>query len=406
MPAFEYVALDARGKRTKGLVSAETGPAARAELRRRQLSPLKIARADARQDKSAGSPLSSGPRLTGAQRVLVTRQLATLVSAGLPVAEALGAVAGQGLAAGPRRIVLGLRARVVEGERLSLAMAGYPGAFPPLYRALIAAGETTGALGAVMERLAEHLEKSAALSRRITLALIYPSALGFTALAVIAVLMVAIVPRIAEQFGSMGVTLPLLTRIMIGTSEFLQSWWPGLLALVVALPFAVRLLAKRPAIRARLDRLVLSLPLIGGQARKIEAARFSRTTAVLLASGVVLPDALRAAWQASANTVFRQSVARVREAVEGGRGLPDALQAEAILPPLALHMVAAGDRAGDPAAMLARAAVQMETEIDGTVSVALSLLEPAIIIAMGGVVAVIVLSILLPILQLNTLAMG
>lgn len=408
MPAFEYVALDGAGRRRRGLVSAETGQAARRELRLRQLAPLSVTRADDRAAKSAASrPVIAFRRgLPARALLLLTRQLATLLCAGLPIAEALGVVSGQDVEPRARRILLGLRARVVEGERLSGAMAGYPDSFPPVYRAMVAAGESTGALGAVMERLAEYLEKSAALSQRVTLALVYPSALGLTALAVIGVLMTAIVPRIAEQFGSMGVTLPLLTRIMIAASGYLQTWWLAVLIAVLAVPLALRVLARRPGVRAFLDRTWLALPLIGRHVRMIESARFARTASILLASGVVLPDALRAAHGASANLVFQASIARVIADVETGRGLPDALQAEAILPPLALHMIAAGDRSGQIDTMMLRAAVQLEGEVDTAVSVALSLLEPGIIVAMGAVVALIVLSILLPILQLNTLALG
>jgi general secretion pathway protein F len=409
MPAFEYSALDASGRKMRGVISAASGVAARTELRRRQLAPLSVERADeARRAGQAGFSLSAlrrAPSMPASARLLMTRQLATLVEAGLPLAEALQVVSAQTAHAASRRILIALRERVLEGERLSAAMAAFPASFPPVYRAMVAAGESSGALGQVLDRLATHLEKSAALSRKVMTALIYPGALAVTAMAVICVLMVAIVPRLAAQFDTMSITLPLLTRAVIALSEFLQAGWLFLLIALVLAVVVVRLLLRRPAIRARLDRTSLSLPLLGGFLRKLEAARFARTLSVLLAAGTVLPDALRAARKATANTHIGAALDAVTAEVETGRTLSSSLESARFLPALTLHMIAAGERSAALETMLPRAD-QLEGELEAASSTALGLLEPAIIIVMGAVVALIVLSILLPILQLNTLALN
>jgi len=410
MPAFEYRALDATGRQTRGVISAVSGTAARAELRRRKLSPLQVDQSDTRQGgRGLGAALRSWGitrSMPASARLLMTRQLATLTGAGVPLAEALNIVASQTGQAFSRRILVALREKVLEGERLSTAMQAWPESFPPVYRAMVSAGESSGALGAVLERLATHLEKSAALSRKVMTALIYPCALGVTALVVIAVLMVAIVPRLAAQFDTMSVTLPALTRVMIALSEFLQDGWMLLLAGLAAGIIGLRILARRPAVKARLDRVSLQIPGLGGFLRRVEAARFARTLSVLLAAGTVLPDALRAARKATTNSHIVAALDNVVTEVESGRTLASALEKAGFLPALTLHMIAAGERSAALETMLPRAADQLEADLEAASATALSLLEPAIIIVMGAIVALIVLSILLPILQLNTLALN
>lgn len=408
MPAFEYEALDPAGKRTRGLLSADSEIAARRELRRRRMAPLALHRAGQR--VSAGGlslPQIVAPAgLKPADLMGVTRQLATLVAAGMPVEEAVGLIAGQAEKTPVRRILMTVRGRVTEGERLSDAMAEHPASFPDVYRAMVAAGESSGGLAQVLERLADYLEKSEALKRRIGVAMIYPAVLGALALIVVGVLMVFIVPRIAEQFTSLDVTLPLITRIMIVLSEFLQAAWLWLVLGLIGAGIALAILIRRPGVKRALDGLVLSLPGLGKFVKRIESARFARTMSILIASGAVLPDALRAARRATANAPFQDRLAVVIEQVEQGAGLSDALRATGWFPPLMVYMIASGERSGRLDDMFARAATHLDAEVDSAVGVGLALLEPGIIIVMGGLVAAIVLSILLPILRLNTLAMG
>jgi len=412
MPAFEYEALDARGKKSKGLITADSELAARRELRGRSMAPLSVRSADGRRAAAAtGGDTSVMDRLrrqdlSSRELMLVTRQLASLIGAGMPIAESLGLLARQGGRHNMQRVLMAVRARVSEGDRLSVAMDGFPKSFPAVYRAMIAAGEGAGGLGHVLERLADYLEKEQAVRNRITGALVYPAVLTTVAIGVVTMLMTFVVPRIAEQFTGMGLDLPLLTRIMIGLSSGLQAGWPFILAGLAALAVAAMIGLRQSAVRTALDGTMARMPLIGGFLRKVEAARFARTMGILIESGAVLPDALRAAGRATVNLAFRKRVGQVVSDVESGRGLSDALSARGWFPSLMLFMVAAGERSGALGEMFRRAADQMDQEIDGAITVGLNLLEPGIILVLGLVVVMIVLSILLPILQLNTLALG
>jgi general secretion pathway protein F len=300
---------------------------------------------------------------------------------------------------------MSVRTKVTEGERLSEAMAGEARSFPAVYRAMVAAGESAGGLGEVLDRLADYLEKADALKRKVGSALIYPAVLGVVALGVVGVLLVFIVPRVSEQFTSMGLELPWITQFMIAASGFLQATWPFILGLIALVIIAYGFLIQREPVQRAVDNFQFGLPGIGGFVRKLEAARFARTMGILVASGAVLPDALRASKRASSSFPFRDVLAEITNQVETGKGLADALRAARIFPPIMVYMVAAGERSGRMAEMFTRAADHLESDIDGAVNVGLSLLEPGIIIIMGAIVATIVLSILLPILQLNTAAL-
>ena len=407
MAAFEYEALDAAGKRTRGLLSADSEAAARRELRRRRLAPLSVSRAD-RAGAGARSLAGrlTGPRpIDGRELMGVTRQLSTLIGSGMPVEEAVGLVGGQDASAGARRVLMTVRAKITEGERLSDAMAAEPRSFPPVYRAMIAAGESAGGLGLVLDRLADYLEKADALKRKVGAALIYPSVLGVVALGVIVTLLTVIVPRISEQFESMGMALPAITRMMIAISGFLSTHGLTLLLCAALIAAGGVFAVRRETVRRRVHAARLGLPWLGDFERKVEAARFARTMGILIASGAVLPDALRAARRAAGNLVFQDTLSAVIDQVETGRGLADALRSAKAFPPIMVYMVAAGERSGRLADMFQRAAEHLESDIDGAVTTGLSLLEPGIILLMGAVVVLIVLSILLPILQLNTSAL-
>ncbi|WP_291841910.1 type II secretion system F family protein [Maricaulis sp.] len=411
MPAFEYEALDARGKKARGLITADSELAARRALRGRAMAPLAIRQAEARRTPGSGEASGLMDRLrrqdlSSRERMLVTRQLASLLGAGMPVAESLGLLAEQGGRHHMRRVLMAVRARVSEGERLSDAMQAFPKSFPAVYRAMVAAGESAGGLEHVLARLADYLEKEEAVANRITGALVYPVVLSTVAIAVIALLMTFVVPRIAEQFTGMGMDLPALTRFMIAASGALTAGWPFILAGLAALVIGGGLVLRQPSARLALDGGLARLPGLGGFLRKSEAARFARTMGILIESGALLPDALRAARRAASNRAFAIRLDRVLGEVESGRALTDALRAQAWFPVLMLFMVAAGERSGALGEMFRRAADQMDQEIDGAITVGLNLLEPGIILVLGVVVVVIVLSILLPILQLNTLALG
>ncbi len=406
MAAFEYEALDAAGKRTRGLLSADSEAAARRELRRRRLAPLSVARAGERGASAGWLQALTGPKPM-AQRELMgaTRQLATLIGAGMPVEEAVGVVGGQDTSSATSRVLMGVRAKVTEGERLSDAMAAHARSFPPVYRAMVAAGEGAGGLGQVLERLADYLEQADQFRRKVGSALIYPGFLAATAIAVVIALLALVVPRISEQLTSMGLELPVLTRVMIGVSDFVSAFWAVILGGAVTIAILAALALRRDVVRRSVDQAALGAPVIGAFAAKVEAARFARTMGILIEAGAVLPDALRAARRAAGNLAFQDRIGAVIEQVETGRGLADALRGARVFPPILVYMVAAGERSGRLSDMFERAADHLEADVDGAVTTGLSLLEPGIIIVMAGIVVTIVLSILLPMLQLSTAAM-
>jgi len=405
MAAFEYEALDSAGKRRTGLVTAENARLARRELRRMALLPLRIDVTDAAQETAT----DSGGRLSragmnGRDLVLATRQLATLLGAGAPVEEALRSIAMQADRAAVRRTLMAVREAVMEGASLSEAMAARPRVFPPLYRAMVAAGESAGTLGEVLERQAALMEKRRAMTHRVMTALTYPALLALTAIAVVIVLMVFIVPKVVAQFETMGQSLPPITEAVIAISGFLADYG---LAIALALAAGGLLFARamrRQDFAARVDGLLLRLPLIGRLIRALHAARMARTLGTLLSAGVPAVEAMTAAAGTVRSPVIRTGLERAAADMREGAGLARALKRTGLLPPLVAYMAAVGESSGRTEDMLARAADYLESEFESVTQTVLSLLEPLIIIVMGLIVATIVLAILMPILQLNSLA--
>ncbi|MEL7041971.1 MAG: type II secretion system inner membrane protein GspF [Pseudomonadota bacterium] len=403
MAVFDYVAIGADGKRATGVITADSARSARKELRLRQMSPLEVK--ETRQ-KSVSRSGRGGGSLSGNDLVLTTRQLAMLIKSGATVEEALGAIAGEAEKPAARRVLMGVRGSVQEGYSFSEALTQSSKAFPSYYRAVISAGQASGRLGDVMDRLATHLEKSRKLRNKLLSALIYPIVLALVALVVVILLLVFVVPAVIEQFETLGQDLPPLTNAVIAVSEFMRGW--GLI-IVPAIAFGAWMLRgvfQTPAVKLGWDRLVLRIPLLGKVIRSANAAQFARTFATLSGSGATVPDALVAARGSVGNEVFRQASVTVRRQVEEGQPLNRAMRSTEVFPPMLVHMVASGERGGDLPAMMGRAADYMEEELDSNATVALGLLEPLLIVVLAGVVALIVLAIMLPILQLNTLAIG
>jgi len=399
MSAFEYSALDGRGRTRTGTVAAASAREARALLEQRQLVPVRLEPARQAAARAAGG------RFTARDLALLTRQLATL-AASAPLEEALRTIGSQSDRRGVRRVVMATHAQVLEGYRLADAMAQQGNAFPPLYRAMVAAGESSGALPQILERLAELLERQQQLRARLAGALVYPAALAFTAVLVVAALMGFVVPKVVEQFDSMGRALPWLTRAVIAVSDAIAQWgWLGLALLAVAGVAFLRLL-RREDFRMRFDGLLLRLPLLGRVLRDLHAARMARTLAIMLESGLPLLEGLSITARTVGNRVLRAATATMVAAIDEGSSLSSAMRRAGVFPPTLLYMAGSGEGSGRLAPMLGRAADYLEREIDTVSAAALSLLEPAIIVALGGVVALIVLSILLPILQFNSLALG
>lgn len=403
MASFDYVALDLAGRTRTGQVQAPDEAFARARLEGRKLVLVRLAPAQA----AAGSPrsgLSLGRgRLDARSLALVTRQLATLIAVA-PLEESLRTIAAQAEKPQVRSALTAVHAGVLEGYRLSEAMARQGPAFPPLYRAMVAAGESSGALPDILQRLADLLERDQEARGKVTAALVYPLVLAATALVVIIALMAFVVPKVVDQFDSMGQALPLLTRLVIGASAAITDYGLILAAvLAVAALVAYRLL-QRPALRLKADAALLAAPLLGRLIRDLHAARLARTLSTMIASGLPILEGLLITAPTVRNHVLRQATLDMAEMIREGGALSSAMRKVGVFPPLLVYMAASGENSGRVDLMLSRAAEYLEREFATFTAVALSLLEPAIIVVMGGLVALIVLSILLPILQINTLA--
>jgi general secretion pathway protein F len=405
MAAFDYVAVDAAGRTVNGTLTAADDGAARGLLARRKLMPLEIVSARGAAQKSAAVASRKGGRLDARTLALTTRQLATLVTVS-PIEEALRAIALQADRPAVRSVLESVHGGVMEGRRLSDAMSLQGQAFPPLYRAMVSAGETSGALAPILERLADGLERDQVVRGKVITALVYPAVLSVVALGVIGSLMTFVVPKVVDQFDSMNQTLPLLTRLVIGLSDLMRDWGWLFAVLVVVAGVVGAVALRNPAIRLRVDTVLLRLPLIGRLTRDLHGARMARTLSTMIAAGLPILEGLTITARTVSNRRLRLATEMMADAVREGGGLSAAMRRADVFPPILVTMTASGESSGRLEPMLERAADYLDREFSTFTAVMLSLLEPAIIVIMGGVVAVIILSILLPILQINTLAMG
>lgn len=404
MPEFAWRAIGPDGAERTGLLRAEGEAAARAALAGRALHVLRIEPRGEGDRVRAGAPLLMpwNGRLFTRELMLFTRQLATLATV-TPLEEALRSLARQAEKARAKAVLSRVHGAVLEGRSLSEAMALEPRIFPPLYRAMVAAGEGSGTLGPILARLAMLLERQSALRSRLIAALAYPLLLALFALLVVGALMVAVVPRIVEQFDDAGQALPLLTRMVIALSQMLAAGWWALLAMLVGGIIAARLALRRETTRFAFDGMLLRLPVAGRLLRDLHAARMARTLSTILASRLPVVDGLALTAPTIRNRVIRAAMLTMAEAIRGGGSLSAALREAALFPPLLVHLAASGEAAGQLDTMLESAAGHLETEFDGTTAAALALLEPIIVILMGALVALIILAILLPLLQLQSL---
>nr|WP_265334268.1 type II secretion system inner membrane protein GspF [Sphingomonas sp. IC-11] len=399
------MAIDTRGQETRGHVSAVDVETARAVLDRRRLYVVRLEPGSA--PAARGRPLFGlqigRPKMSAKQLTLFTRQLATL-SRVSPLEESLRTITRQTEQEKVRNVVQTVHAGVVEGRRLADAMGREPRSFPALYRAMVAAGESSGTLPAILERLSGLLERQAEIRGKLLTALAYPTILACVAMGVVAALMIFVVPQVVEQFDTVGQQLPLLTRIVIGISDVLVGWWwlMLLVAAVLVAGFAVAL--RQPPVRLAFDTWLLRIPLLGRLLRDLHAARMARTLATMVASRLPLLEGLALTAGTIHNRRLKLASDQITESIRGGGSLSSAMRRAGVFPPLLTYLAASGEAAGRLDEMLERAADYLEREFDRFTATAMSLLEPAIIVVMGGIVATIVLSILLPILQLNTLA--
>ncbi len=402
MAAFEYVALDPRGRQQKGLIEADSPRQARQLLRDKQWSPLEVKQARARESSGTGG-FSFGRGLSARDLALVTRQLATLVQAALPIEEALRAAAAQSGSRKIKSMLLAVRGRVMEGHSLAASLREYPSAFPELYRATVAAGEHAGHLGLVLDQLADYTDQRQQSRQKIQLALLYPVILLVASLAIVVLLLGYVVPDVVKVFVNTGQELPALTTGLIAVSEVVQRWGWLIMLGIVALAIGMRQALRDPSIKLRWHSFILRLPLVGRLVRATNTARFASTLAILTRSGVPLVDALGIAAAVIGNLRIRERVVEAAQRVREGGSLTRALEATGEFPPMMLHMIAAGEKSGELDQMLARTARNQENDLAAQISLLVGLFEPFMLVFMGAVVLVIVLAILMPILSLNQL---
>ena len=402
MAEYDYIAIDPAGKERKGSVKAGTIDDARARLDARKLFVVRLEAGAAEVARKRAGLSLRAPRLSGKELTLFTRQLATLIEVS-PLEEALRTIGRQSEHGHVQIIVGKVHSGVMEGRRLADALGAEPRSFPPLYRAMISAGESSGSLPTIMERLSDLMERQAVIRSKVLTAIAYPSVLAVFAVAVVAALMIFVVPKVVEQFDTVGQDLPLLTRMVMGLSAFLAGYWWLLAILMVLGAVGFWRALKVEGFRYRFDGMMLRLPLLGRLIRDLHAARMARTLSTMVASRLPLMEGLVLTTQTVHNRVLRQASEEIVESIRGGGSLSAALRRAGVFPPLLVYLAASGESAGRLDTMLERAADYLEREFDSFTSAALAMLEPVIIILMGGIVAVIILSILLPILQLQSL---
>lgn len=394
MEAFRYQALDAAGHSVSGVVQADTPREARAQLRARGLLPSSVAK-----------PVLHGwaRAISAAQLSLLTRQMATLLDSGLTMEQALAALIEEAEVPLVREVLAAVKAEVMAGASLAVALGSHARSFPEFYRALVHGGEESGALPTVLQHLADYLDTRQALRQKTSLALLYPILVAVVAIAIVTGLLVYVVPQVVQVFQQSRQGLPLLTRALIGLSEFLRAAWPYLLLLFVGITVTAHVGLRRPALRRRWHAFLLRLPWLGPLIRGIDTSRFASTLAILVGGGVPLLGALASGARVMGNVTMREAVERAMERVREGTSLARALGETRAFPPLLVHLVASGEMSGKLEQMLQRAA-RLETQaLERRLAVFLTLLEPAMILVMGAVVLLIVLAILLPIIEINQL---
>jgi general secretion pathway protein F len=405
MTAYRYRALNTAGKLVRGVLEGDSERQVRSTLRGQSLRPVEVNLANKQLAANRSRwrlPLLQS-RISAGDLALLTRQLATLVQSNLPLDEALQAAAQQSRSGRIKGMLLQVRSRVAEGHTLAYAMAEFPLVFNEMYRAMVNAGEHAGFLGPVLQQLADYTEQRQYTGQKLKMAMIYPFILVGVAVAVVVALMVFVVPELIGIFAHTRRELPLLTRGLIASSDFFRDYALWLLVGLVILAFVIRRLLRSPQRKKRWHGLLLRTPGLSRLLIALDTARFASTLSILMASGVPLLDSLRIAGQVLTNLVLRQDSEGVAERVQEGSSLHRALQHSGRFPPMMVHMVASGEASGELETMLERSASNQERELEMTLGTMMSLFEPLMVVFMGGMVLTIVLAILLPIFDLNTM---
>ena len=408
MPAFEYTAIDPAGRQRKGVLEGDSGRQVRQLLRDRGFAPMAVELTATRRGNGEGvsskASLALRRAMSPLELALFTRQLSTLIAAGLPVEESLHTIARQSDKRRISTLVMNVRGKVLEGHSLASALGEYPNVFAAMYRSTVAAGEQSGYLHAVLDNLADHTEQRFESVRNVQMAMFYPVLLLIASLGIIGGLMVYVVPNIVEVFADTDQQLPLLTTLLIDASDFLRSYGWLLAILLLVLAMTVRLLLQRPSTRLQWDKQLLGLPMAGKMARGANASRYAATLAILTSSGVPLVDAMRIATETIANSWLKRNLVDAVQRVSEGSTLRSALEAAEYFPPMFLHMIASGEAAGELDAMLAKVADYQSKELERQMTTLVQLMQPLILLLMAGIVMAIVLAILVPILGMHQLA--
>jgi len=402
MAAYEYTALDPSGRERSGVMEGDAARQVRAMLREQGLLPVTVSEVVDTQPTRFGR-LSMARRVNATDLALLTRQLATLVRSGLPLEEALLAVSQQSEKPRVQSVLAGVRARVVEGRTLAEGLGAFPGVFPEIYRATVSAGEQSGHLDAVLERLADYTENRQVLQQRISNAMVYPVLLTVVCLGIVSLLLGYVVPEVVRVFEAGDRALPILTQILIALSDFIRGWWWAIIGITAIAVYGFRRWLKVPGARRQFDNFKLRIPLVGRITRGNNAARFARTFAILTASAVPVLEAMRISGEVVSNVPMREAVTDAAIRVREGAPIARSLAKSKLFPPMLIHLISSGETSGALESMLERAADNQERELDGVVNTAVGILGPAMILLMGGFVFVIVLALLLPIFELNQL---
>jgi general secretion pathway protein F len=403
MGAFEYTALDTQGKERKGLIEGDTAKHVRQLLREKQLLPMEIQEAAQSELKRSRAKGFMRRGLSTLDLALLTRQLATLLRSGLPLEESLQAVAEQTEKPRVQRIILGVRSKVVEGHPLADGLRDFPQAFPEIYRATVAAGEQSGKLDSVLERLSDYTESRQVMGQQVSNALVYPIVLMVLSFAIVSFLLAYVVPQVVAVFEQGHQELPIATRILIGMSDAVRNYWYYGVAVIALGTWAFLRWLKKPNARLQFDRFLLRIPLAGKLIRGLNTARFARTFSILTASAVPVLEALKISADVVNNVPMKQAVVDAALRVREGAPIGKSLAARKIFPPMMIHLISSGESSGELEKMLERAASNQEREMDGLLSTMTNLLGPFMVVFMGAVVMFIVIALLLPIFQLNDL---
>jgi general secretion pathway protein F len=404
MGAFEYTAVDSGGKQLRGILEGDTARQVRQQLRDKELLPLTVTES-AEKESSRQASFSFNKGMSASDLAVLTRQLATLAQSGMPLEQALAAIGEQNENERITSIILGVRARVMEGYSLADGLKDFPRAFPDIYRATVEAGEQSGHLDAVLERLADYTEGRQELVQKVRNAMIYPAVLMSFCLLIVTMMMTYVVPKVVGVFVNTGQELPGPTAALIAISDFIQSYGWLVLLVLAGLGFAAARLLRQPGPKKSFDMFLLKIPVIGKIIRGLNTARFTRTFSIMTGSGVPVLEGLRISAEVVSNMPMRDAVSEATLRIREGAPIGKSLSKSGHFPPLCIHLITSGEASGQLEAMLGKAAGQQEREMDGLIGTLLNILEPGMIILMGVLVLSMVIALLMPIFEMNKLVL-